>query len=65
MASSVKPIKLWVVYGEEETPLGIAWAKTAGGAKKRYERSTGRSREGIHVVSLSLSKDYHSFVSPI
>jgi hypothetical protein len=53
--------KIWIVYGEEETPLGLAYAKTSGGAKKIYEARTGYSRACIHVEPAFFNKQYCRF----
>lgn len=57
--------RYWVVYGNEEKPLGIAFAKTPGGAKKKYEDRTHQTRDGIYVEELEFKKGYFSFISSI
>ena len=55
--------RYWIIYGEEELPLALAWAKTAGGAMKKYEKNTGRTRDGIHVVPIDSSAEYTTLIS--
>jgi len=53
--------KLWLILGNEELPLGISIAKTSGGAKKKYEERTGKSREHIHVERLRFKHQWVGF----
>jgi len=56
-----KPLRVWVVLAEEETPLCLVKAKTAGGAMKQFELHTGRSREEIHVELVEFYEGYFPF----
>jgi hypothetical protein len=58
---SKNKVKIWAVYSEEETPIGMVLAKTAGGAKKRYEERTGYSRHLIHVEKVEFRKNCFLF----
>lgn len=56
--------KFWLILGAEELPLGIAIAKTPGGAKRIYTERTGRGRDLIHVEELQFSHQFVGF-SPL
>jgi hypothetical protein len=53
--------KLWLIIGNEELPLGIAVAKTSGGAKRIFAERTNRSRESVHVEELKFKKQFVGF----
>ena len=55
------PDKMWLIIGNEELPLGIAVAKTPGGAKNVYMRRTGKNRDLVHVEELKFHKKYTGF----
>ena len=61
MAKDKQKSKIWVIYGEEELPLGLAVAETAGGAKAVYEKRTGKTRDGIHVEDVTFTKQFFRF----
>ncbi len=54
-------VQLWAVFGEEEQPVALLFAKTEFGAKKKYEAHSGRSRHGIHVEVVDFDHGYFSF----
>lgn len=54
--------RMWLIFGGEETPIGIAVAKTKGGAKRIYEERTGHSRDGIYVEALRFKKQFVAFI---
>lgn len=53
--------KIWVIYGEEQLPLGLAVAKTESGAKLVYEKRTDSTRDGIHVEEIAFEKQFFRF----
>ena len=55
--------KLWLILGSEEQPLGIAVAKTSGGAKKTYTERTGKSRDTIYTQEIAFHKQYCGFTA--
>ena len=57
--------KLWAVFAEEARPLCLVLAKTEGGAKRKYEINTGRSREGIYVEQVDFEQGYYGFASGV
>lgn len=61
VTGDVGDVKLWAIYGQEETLLGIARAKTDGGAKRIYEERTGKSREFVHVERLKFRNRFVGF----
>jgi hypothetical protein len=65
MSKNKKEACLWVIYGEEEQPVGIALAKTMGGALKVYEDRTGLSRYGLHAQKMMFKNNCFKFVSAI
>jgi hypothetical protein len=58
-----KKIKLWAIMGEEESPRALTLAKTRGGALKKYEEYSGRTRYGLHVEEVTFGDGCFVFSS--
>jgi hypothetical protein len=50
-----KEYALWIIFGNEETPLGLVISKTEGGALRRYSEETGKSRHSIYTEKADIS----------
>lgn len=53
--------KLWAIYNQEGMAVGLAYTRTEGGAKKKWETETGGDRGDIYVETIELDNGFFPF----
>jgi hypothetical protein len=57
-----REFRIWAIYDYEGKVIGIAKAKTSGGARRKYEEDSGGHRDEIYVEPIQLNENgYCSF----
>ena len=53
MKQNKKADRFWAILNQEAIPVAVAWAKTEGGALRRFEESSKKKRDGYMAVPFS------------